>query len=118
MDRQEPRAATVGASDPPASTWQAVLSGLDTATAVHVQRSREAGMTLLDPGPHDTTRSLGDPPRPGMLWIPGGTFAMGSDDHYPEEAPVHRVTVDGFWIDRDAGHQPPVQALRRRPRAT
>ena len=25
---------------------------------------------------------------------------MGSDDHYPEEAPVHRVAVDGFWIDR------------------
>ena len=31
---------------------------------------------------------------------PGGTFRMGSDHHYPEEAPVHRVTVDGFWIDR------------------
>ncbi|MDB5605679.1 MAG: gliding motility-associated lipoprotein GldK [Bradyrhizobium sp.] len=35
-----------------------------------------------------------------MVWIPGGTFRMGSDHHYPEEAPVHRVTVDGFWIDR------------------
>ena len=35
-----------------------------------------------------------------MIWVPGGTFRMGSDDHYPEEAPVHRVTVDGFWIDR------------------
>ena len=35
----------------------------------------------------------------GMIRIPGGTFRMGSDNHYPEEAPVHRVTVDGFWID-------------------
>jgi formylglycine-generating enzyme len=35
-----------------------------------------------------------------MVWIPGGTFRMGSDKHYPEEAPAHRVTVDGFWIDR------------------
>src|ERR1700740_2360083 len=35
-----------------------------------------------------------------MTWIPGGTFLMGSADFYPEEAPVHRVTVDGFWIDR------------------
>ena len=35
----------------------------------------------------------------GMVWIPGGTFRMGSDHHYPEEAPAHQVTVDGFWID-------------------
>jgi formylglycine-generating enzyme required for sulfatase activity len=35
-----------------------------------------------------------------MVWIPGGTFAMGSNDHYPEEAPVHPVTVAGFWIDQ------------------
>ena len=35
----------------------------------------------------------------GMVFVPGGTFRMGSDRHYPEEAPVHRVTVDGFWID-------------------
>jgi formylglycine-generating enzyme len=35
-----------------------------------------------------------------MHWITGGTFRMGSNDHYPEEAPVHPVSVDGFWIDR------------------
>jgi formylglycine-generating enzyme len=40
------------------------------------------------------------PPAPGMVFIPGGTFLMGSDHHYPEEAPAHRVTVSGFWIDR------------------
>jgi formylglycine-generating enzyme len=34
-----------------------------------------------------------------MAWIPGGTFYMGSNDHYPEEAPQHRVQVDGFWMD-------------------
>ena len=32
--------------------------------------------------------------------MPGGTYRMGSDRHYPEEAPVHRVTVDEFWMDR------------------
>ena len=36
----------------------------------------------------------------GMIWIPGGTFRMGSDKHYPEEAPTHRVTVDGFWMEQ------------------
>src|SRR5258708_658581 len=35
----------------------------------------------------------------GMVWIPGGSFRMGSDLHYPEERPVRRVKVDGFWID-------------------
>jgi formylglycine-generating enzyme len=35
-----------------------------------------------------------------MIFVPGGTFRMGSDRHYPEEAPAHRVSVDGFWIDR------------------
>ena len=34
-----------------------------------------------------------------MIRIPGGTFRMGSNHHYPEEAPSHRVSVDGFWID-------------------
>ncbi len=31
-----------------------------------------------------------------MISIPGGTFRMGSEDHYPEEAPVHTVHVDAF----------------------
>lgn len=40
-----------------------------------------------------------DPAAAGMRWVPGGTFVMGSDHHYPEEAPAHPVKVDGFWID-------------------
>jgi sulfatase modifying factor 1 len=42
----------------------------------------------------------GTPPAENMVWVPGGTFLMGSDRHYPEEGPAHRVSVDGFWIDR------------------
>jgi formylglycine-generating enzyme len=43
---------------------------------------------------------LGAPTGPeGMQLVPGGEFAMGSADFYPEEAPVRRVEVDGFWID-------------------
>ena len=43
--------------------------------------------------------SVSAPTREGMAWIAGDTFLMGSDRHYPEEAPAHRVRVDGFWID-------------------
>lgn len=34
-----------------------------------------------------------------MTFIPGGAFWMGSNVHYPEEAPARQVRVDGFWID-------------------
>jgi formylglycine-generating enzyme required for sulfatase activity len=67
------------------------------------------------------------PPHPGMVWISAGNFLMGSDAHYPEEAPAHRVSVDGFWIDprpvtnaefdkfvRETGY---VTAAERPPRA-
>jgi len=35
----------------------------------------------------------------GMAWVAGGMFLMGSEDFYPEERPVHRAAVDGFWMD-------------------
>jgi formylglycine-generating enzyme required for sulfatase activity len=35
-----------------------------------------------------------------MVWVPGGTFRMGSEAFYPEERPVRHVAVDGFWMDR------------------
>jgi len=34
--------------------------------------------------------------------LPGGTFTMGSDDHYPEEAPTHPVRVGPFSVDAAA----------------
>jgi len=40
------------------------------------------------------------PPASLMAWVPAATFRMGSDAHYPEEAPAHPVAVSGFWIDR------------------
>lgn len=38
-------------------------------------------------------------PTDGMVWISGQTFTMGSNHHYPEEAPAHSVDVDGFFIE-------------------
>ena len=52
-----------------------------------------------DVASESAVRAPSPQPYPGMVWIPGGAFQMGSDTHYPEERPAHRVSVDGFWID-------------------
>ncbi len=58
-----------------------------------------------------TTVPPGPAPK-GMVWIPGGEFSMGAaeptgTDHNHvgmqathDSRPVHRVYVDGFWMDR------------------
>ena len=43
----------------------------------------QQGASTLQAGP------AGRAPFPGMVWVPGGTFLMGSDRHYPEERPAH-----------------------------
>ena len=35
-----------------------------------------------------------------IFFVPSGTFRMGSDRHYWEEAPSHHLTVGDFRIDR------------------
>ena len=49
--------------------------------------------------PQERSQEAGRPPAKGMVRVPGDTFLMGSNDFYPEERPVHRVSVDGFWMD-------------------
>ena len=69
-------------------------------------------MTAIErPGPAGPSA----PPDENMVFVPGGTFCMGSEDFYPEERPVHRVAVDGFWMDR---HPVTVAQFRRFVKAT
>ena len=55
-----------------------------------------AAKKYADPRPSPPT------PPPGMAWIPGGEFLMGSDADaaWRDESPAHRVSVRGFWMDR------------------
>ena len=60
-----------------------------------------------------TVENKTPPPGPapaGMVWIPGGEFSMGAQDPHDthdavgmqattDSRPVHRVFVDGFWMD-------------------
>jgi len=59
-------------------------------------------IVAAETGTRAPVEAPGKPPADDTVWIPGGTFRMGSDDHYPEEAPAHKVTVGGFWMDRYA----------------
>jgi formylglycine-generating enzyme required for sulfatase activity len=51
----------------------------------------------------------------GMRPVPAGSFRMGAEGFYPEEAPVHEVELDGFWIDE---HPVTGAAFRRFTKAT
>src|SRR3954471_23021905 len=56
------------------------------------------------PGGRSTRRTRPIPPAtkpPGMAWVPGGEFTMGSErpEAPASERPAHRVRVDGFWMD-------------------
>lgn len=48
----------------------------------------------------EVTESTPVPP-PGMVYITGGTFVMGTNEveSYPSERPAHTVQVDGFFMD-------------------
>src|SRR6478672_4096357 len=64
----------------------------------------------------ETTTAKPAPPfLKDMVRIETGTFAMGCESFYPEERPVHGVTVDSFWIDE---HSVTVAEFRRFVKAT
>ena len=62
-----------------------------------------------------TAAKPAQPSLKNMVRIETGTFAMGCESFYPEERPVHGVTVDSFWIDE---HPVTVAEFRRFVKAT
>jgi formylglycine-generating enzyme len=96
-----------------AGVFAAVFSGQERTPRGESSMASTAGMPAAAPfGP--TVANDATPPGPapeGMVWIPGGEFSMGAVDPLGEDAnavgmqatsesrPIHRVYVDGFWMD-------------------
>ena len=77
-----------------------------TADAAHPLPAATAAFqpTIPNPGPPPAAAPA------GMLWLPGGEFSMGAADDpdmtqvgmqaTQDSRPIHRVYVDGFWMDK------------------
>ncbi len=75
-----------------------VLGGCGTASSPPPAIPTAASAEAL---PADLLIEAPGPAPAGMSWIPGGAFQMGaSKPQFPDEAPAHRVILDGFWIDQ------------------
>ncbi len=86
--------------------WKSSAAHAIDSPAPVVSQSAPAAFTQTKP-------AAPAPPGPdpeGMVWIPGGEFSMGCEDPsklphggregMPDARPIHRVSVDGFWMDR------------------
>ena len=104
--------------------WTMAIIAATGATAWIVTGPQPVGPPMDDPRATEVTAEGGGfgatienaapapgPAPAGMVWIPGGEFSMGAADPANREdavgmqatrdsRPVHRVSVDGFWIDR------------------
>ena len=84
----------MGKSNEPSSFWPVVLPAgamLLIFIGFLSFQSIRARFWKIEPPPA---------PPPGMVWIPGGAFMMGTDDpRFPDARPRHKLAVDGFWMD-------------------
>src|SRR5207248_3326516 len=89
------------------------LSRGRSAQAVSSGKGMEGGLPVSETSA--AHRPPARAPAKNMAWAPGGSFLMGSEGFYPEERPVRRVEVGGFWIDE---HPVTVAEFRRFVKAT
>ena len=95
-------------------TSHLVLTGLTLTTCLAGSaRSQQANQTSSQFVATISNSTAAPKPAPeGMVWIPGGEFSMGAavNGHGSCEMPmasndaepIHRVRVDGFWMDKTA----------------
>ena len=105
-------AATTQAQLELTRAFLAPMSAQPEAFGGHGPGWNDAFLRLLEaaPGAHRGGPTPGGPQMKDMARVFGGPLPVGSDDFYPQERPVHEVTVDGFLID----HHPVTNAEFRR----
>jgi serine/threonine-protein kinase len=92
-DTPEPPTATLEAVEPTTEPTDEASDALPAATP-----TEEPTPEPTQPPPPPTPEPA--PPRPGMVFIPAGSFQMGSSDGPANEQPEHTVQLDAFFIDR------------------
>jgi formylglycine-generating enzyme required for sulfatase activity len=117
MPKKPKRQSTPAA---PGKSRRAWIAGAGTAAIVAIgvvkwlhPANAESPAKPLPAGFRETIANSAAAPGPspeGMVWIPGGEFSMGSEDPtaslcggketMDDARPIHRVIVDGFWMDR------------------
>ena len=85
-----------------------VLGVSVAAVALALSEGKRSGGGAFEPTKPNQVAPPGPAPE-GMVWIPGGEFSMGSDEASESlcglpgvtrtRGPIHRVYVDGFWMD-------------------
>jgi formylglycine-generating enzyme required for sulfatase activity len=85
-------------AEPPRTAARGLLGACLLLAGAACTEAGDAAPTAASAGAADG--APGDAP-PGMVWIPGGEFIMGTSTQRgrPDEQPAHRVRVDGFWMD-------------------
>jgi formylglycine-generating enzyme required for sulfatase activity len=91
-----------------AGAWFWRSGARPTATRADPPPVAPAAADAFAPTVANDAAAPGSPPA-GMVWIPGGEFSMGAldprgsehggHDAMPDARPIHRVYVDGFWMD-------------------
>jgi formylglycine-generating enzyme required for sulfatase activity len=82
-----------------------IMAMLGAAKPAMVSEPTSGSVSTIDTASSSITTSANDADTtpPGMVWIPGGQFTMGTDDggnSWPAERPAHQVKVNGFWMDK------------------
>ena len=84
----------------PVRRISACLTGKPVPPETSAVAKPAAGMTFLKVNEQGYREFRNEMDGSEMILIPGGSFLMGSDEHGDEEKPLHKVTLDSFFIDK------------------